>query len=71
MKQFGNWMNPAFPKTETPVGQGCLYCQRVIQAGDKGVTMPLVDGAQVTEPPWHRECLLRNMFGPDWESYFN
>lgn len=70
MKQFGNWAFPGIESTETPVGEACLRCGRVIQVGDKGLTMPFLDARQVTEPPWHRECFLESIFGPQWQDMF-
>lgn len=65
MKAFGD-MNWAFEldRTETPVGEPCLYCKELIVEGDVGVTMPFGNNeGEIDIVPQHKECLLRAIFG--------
>lgn len=50
------------PHVETPVGQPCGWCDELIAAGDRGVTIPHLADVW-TERPFHFECQMRMVVG--------
>lgn len=74
MKWFGAYWGVAAtenqPHVATPLGAPCGYCTVPIQDGDQGYLIGRIgtgpDGrpSWAGEVPWHRECLLRTVFGP-------
>jgi len=47
----------------TPVGQQCLWCGEPIGLRDAGFMLPFVGDDKVSEVPYHRACLLREILG--------
>lgn len=72
MHQFGEWANRVIPSAETPVGRPCLLCEKLIEAGDKGLIVPVLEGLEgpARLGVEHRECFLRSIFGQRWTELF-
>lgn len=73
MKWFGpySWGAPICNSTrvEVPAGERCVDCGSVIFPHDRGFMIPLVGSADdIGEQPWHYDCLMRAVGGPDWEA---
>ncbi|MFF9265880.1 hypothetical protein [Streptomyces longwoodensis] len=52
------------PRTDTPVGELCGFCQLPFQDGDQGILTPAVlAGGQPGTVGWHKECILRQTVG--------
>ena len=51
------------PKTDTPVGQSCGWCDERFTENDDGVVLPVVGDAQRREVAYHYECHLRQVVG--------
>lgn len=48
----------------TPVGKACLWCEETLIEGDKGFLVGCSqDIDESGEVPYHRECMLRSLFG--------
>lgn len=51
-------------RTETPVGEECLWCHEPIEEGDRGITMmEVVEVGHARTMPLHIECDFRQVMG--------
>ena len=70
MRWFGeHWGAPVCDDSEhvpTPVGRRCGSCDKLIEEGDRGFLIPAIDRGLVVREPWHFDCLMESVLGPDW-----
>lgn len=74
---YGYWFGEPWPSDElrapicdddlmrvpVPVGQPCLFCDELVQSGDRGVLMPSVTREGTTIEACHIECQFANTVG--------
>ncbi len=69
MLWFGeSWQAPVCEEeghVETPVGQECFGCDKLIEATDSGVVLPFEGGTEDPrrEAPYHKACFIRSLLG--------
>jgi hypothetical protein len=62
-ESWGAYVNDTTEHMDTPVGDRCQYCHKVITANDSGFELPVADLSGELEPAvyYHRACLLRSV----------